>query len=70
MPTPGSGVGPVRPGDGGWNGARAGRVLEERSRPQSFEEVAMTTGKSHGAFFQPRAEWLRPLKAWIAKTNR
>lgn len=44
--------------------------LAGRSHLTSFKEVAISTGKGHGAFFQPRAEWVRPLKAWIAQTNR
>ena len=44
--------------------------LVERSHPKSFEEIVISTGKKHGAFFQPREEWMKPLKAWIARTNR
>jgi hypothetical protein len=44
--------------------------LAARSHLTSFEEVAISTGRKHGAFFQPLPQWLRPLKAWIAKTNR
>ena len=44
--------------------------LAARSHLKSFEEVSISTGKKHGAFFQPLPEWIRPLKAWIAKTNR
>jgi hypothetical protein len=44
--------------------------LAERSHLRSFKEVAISTGKAHGAFFEPRPEWIDPLKAWIAKTNR
>ena len=44
--------------------------LAARSHLISFKEVAISTGKSHGAFFQPLPEWMRPLKAWIVKTNR
>jgi uncharacterized protein len=44
--------------------------LAARSHLASFQEVAISTGKKHGAFFQPLPEWLDPLKAWIAKTNR
>jgi hypothetical protein len=44
--------------------------LAERSHLSSFKEVAISTGKAHGAFFEPRPEWIDPLKAWIAKTNR
>lgn len=31
----------------------------------SFEEVAISTGKEHGAFFKPMQEWIVPVKAWI-----
>jgi hypothetical protein len=44
--------------------------LTAKSHLKSFKEVAISTGKKHGAFFQPLPEWMRPLKAWIAKTNR
>lgn len=46
------------------------RKLSARSHLKSFEEVAISTGKKHGAFFQPLPQWTEPLKAWIAKTNR
>jgi hypothetical protein len=45
-------------------------TLAGRSHLTSFQEVAISTGHAHGAFFEPRAAWIRPLKAWIAKTNR
>jgi hypothetical protein len=44
--------------------------LAARSHLMSFEEVPISTGKKHGAFFEPLPEWMRALKAWIAKTNR
>jgi hypothetical protein len=44
--------------------------LAGRSHLKSFQEVSISTGKKHGAFFQPLPQWIRPLKAWIAKTNR
>jgi len=44
------------------------RVLVSRSPKLSgFEEVAISTGKEHGAFFTPRPEWVDPLKAWVRK---
>ena len=46
------------------------RKLSARSHLESFKEVAISTGKRHGAFFQPLPQWTEPLKAWIAKTNR
>jgi hypothetical protein len=44
--------------------------LAARGHLASFKEVAISTGKGHGAFFQPRPEWLLPLRAWIEATNR
>jgi hypothetical protein len=44
--------------------------LARRSHLSSFKEVAISTGRRHGAFFQPLPEWVKPLKSWIAKTNR
>jgi hypothetical protein len=44
--------------------------LGHRGALASFEEVAISTGQRHGAFFEPRAEWMKPLKDWIARTNR
>jgi hypothetical protein len=44
--------------------------LARRSGLAAFEEIAISTGKRHGAFYQPLPEWLAPLKAWIAGTNR
>jgi hypothetical protein len=44
--------------------------LARRSHLLSFKEVAISTGKAHGAFFQPLPQWINPLKEWIAATNR
>lgn len=44
--------------------------LAGRSHLKSFQEVSISTGKKHGAFFQPLPQWIQPLKSWIAKTNR
>jgi hypothetical protein len=44
--------------------------LAQRSHLRSFKEVAISTGKAHGAFFEPRPDWINPLRSWIAKTNR
>jgi len=46
------------------------KKLAARSRLNSFKEVAISTGKKHGAFFQPLPDWIRVLRAWIAQTNR
>jgi hypothetical protein len=31
----------------------------------SFTELAMSTGKEHGAFYLPLDGWVEPLLAWI-----
>jgi len=35
----------------------------------SFREVAIDTGRRHGAFYTPLPEWMTPLREWIAATN-
>jgi hypothetical protein len=45
-------------------------VLAKRSDLKSFREIAISTGKKHGAFFTPRAEWVQPLRKWIRETNQ
>lgn len=39
--------------------------MKERSNEISFTELAISTGKEHGAFYLPREEWLVPLKQWL-----
>lgn len=46
------------------------RSLSNRlPKPASFTEVAINTGKDHGAFFLPRNEWIKPLIAWINRES-
>jgi hypothetical protein len=45
------------------------RELSGRGHLKSFKEIAISTGKRHGAFFQPLRQWIGPLKTWIARTN-
>ena len=44
--------------------------LAARGHLASFKEVAISTGKGHGAFFQPLPEWILPLRAWIERVSR
>jgi hypothetical protein len=44
--------------------------LGEQSTEARFEEVALSTGLRHGAFYRPTEAWLGPLRDWIARTNR
>ncbi len=43
-------------------------VARSADSVSSFHEIAITTGKEHGAFYRPIDEWLLPVKSWI-KTN-
>jgi hypothetical protein len=45
-------------------------LAAQSSGLQSFEEVALSTGRRHGAFYEPLPEWVVPLKRWIRETNR
>ena len=48
-----------------WSGPRRGGQITALASSR-----LASTGKKHGAFFQPLPEWVRPLRAWIEKTNR
>jgi len=42
------------------------RKLATRSDAlDEFEEIAISTGEQHGAFFRPRPEWVEPLLNWL-----
>ena len=32
---------------------------------KSFTEIEINTGLSHGAFYRPIPEWIKPVKKWI-----
>ncbi|MBV1910320.1 MAG: alpha/beta hydrolase [Kangiellaceae bacterium] len=52
------------------DGARSCQQLADRSSElRNFKEIAISTGKGHGAFFTPLKEWLVPLKIWIKSLN-
>ena len=40
-------------------------VVERSPKLSSFRELAINTGKEHGAFYLPRDEWIEPLISWI-----
>jgi len=33
--------------------------------PETFEEMRISTGKSHGAFYLPQADWVQPVLKWV-----
>ena len=38
---------------------------EQTEKPTSFDEIVIDTGRSHGAFYLPRAEWTTPTLEFI-----
>jgi hypothetical protein len=39
--------------------------LGSRSQLASFDEISITTGRKHGAFYTPLEEWINPIREWI-----
>jgi len=40
-------------------------LIDRSEQVKSFEEIAISTGKGHGAFYLPLPEWIVPVKKWI-----
>ena len=40
-------------------------LINRSEKVKSFEEIAISTGKGHGAFYNPLPEWVEPVKKWI-----
>lgn len=40
-------------------------LIDRSDKVTSFKEIAISTGKQHGAFFTPRKEWVGPVLDWI-----
>lgn len=50
------------------DGASTCEKLNIRSpKLTSFDEISISTGKEHGAFYRPIPEWVVPVKQWINK---
>jgi len=44
------------------------KYLKKKSpNVDSFTEIQINTGLSHGAFYRPIPEWIKPVKAWLTK---
>lgn len=53
------------------DGAKSCDKLRQRSPDLvSFEELAITTGLEHGAFYRPNSAWLKPIGEWMEKVTR
>jgi hypothetical protein len=40
-------------------------LINQSSDVSSFNEISISTGKEHGAFFKPISEWVKPVKKWL-----
>lgn len=40
-------------------------LIDRSPKVQSFTEIAISTGKEHGAFYRPLDEWVVPVKHWL-----
>ncbi len=45
-------------------------LIDRSPKVNSFHEISINTGKSHGAFYQPSADWVTPVKRWIKGNER
>lgn len=45
-------------------------LLDAAQQGSRTDERRIETGKLHGAFFQPRAEWIAPVRAWVRDAAR
>lgn len=45
-------------------------LIDRSKKVTSFNEISISTGKSHGAFYRPIAEWVTPVKNWINGTGK
>lgn len=39
--------------------------LAARSDTRSYDEIAIATGKGHGAFYEPVEDWIGPIREWM-----
>jgi hypothetical protein len=53
------------------DGASTCEELRKRSpKLTSFDEISISTGKEHGAFYRPITQWVIPVKQWIKKKSQ
>jgi len=43
--------------------------LAARSQLSSFDEISLTTGKKHGAFYTPLDYWIDPIREWLQRVD-
>ena len=45
-------------------------LIDRSQRVKSFEEISISTGKEHGAFYNPLSEWIIPVKKWLGSNHQ
>ena len=40
-------------------------LMAQSDKVKTMQEIAISTGEEHGAFYRPLAEWVVPVKAWL-----
>jgi len=43
-------------------------LIDRSKKVKTFAEISISTGKEHGAFYNPLVEWVMPVKKWL-KSN-
>lgn len=43
------------------------KLAARSSELTSFQEVSISTGEEHGAFYRPKPEWIEPLREWMER---
>tara|TARA_R110000787_G_scaffold98369_6_gene202358 strand:- start:187 stop:822 length:636 start_codon:yes stop_codon:yes gene_type:complete len=52
------------------DGVGSCQFLIDRSKGvNTFQEISISTGKEHGAFYQPLPEWINPVKKWLRSSR-
>ena len=44
-------------------------LTDRNNKTHSFQETAISTGKEHGAFYQPLPQWLKQVKTWVKQVK-
>lgn len=44
-------------------------LITRSANVKSFNELSVSTGKEHGAFYTPLREWVKPVKKWIKRNE-
>ena len=44
-------------------------LVDQSDKVSTMQEIVISTGKEHGAFYQPLPEWIIPVKAWLVSAG-